>query len=461
MKRVYFLVCSLLSLSAAAQVNLPDTVYKRVEMGLTECVAFAQEYSPLLLTVPQRLESLQLDYNSSRQAFLPNLNAQVGQNFSFGRSQGRDLGIKDTSSANTSFSVGTDLPLFNGGQRWYQLQKAKEARNNAGYIVADVEDRIALQVTASYIQLLLAKQLAIAARDNMALTEKSLEQLKQQVEVGRATPAQLIDIESQLGRDRLSVTEADADVVRSLRILMLDMGLDPEKVSNGELDVAEISPEKVIAGLELTRPHEVDTAWVIPATALLEKELKLSEYDVKIAKGALWPSLSLTGGYSNGYYYTYGEEFKALNAPFKDQLKDNGRYFVGLSLNIPIFNRGQVRRQVQMAQLQMMNLRSQLIQTRFNDDRNVVLAQTDLEKAEAQYRVAKENVALSTQAMEVADLQFKAGRINIYEWEQVKNRHLQAQASYLQSVYMRLLRTINLTYFNTGEIPTHLAEGTL
>lgn len=449
----YTLLLALLSpLSLLAQVPIT-----RVEMSLSECVAFAQENSPLLLPLPQKLQQLEIDYRSAQQAFLPSLNASVGQNFSFGGSQGRDMGVRDTSNANTSFSLSTDLPIFSGGQRWYQLQKAKEARHNADYIIRDVEDNIALQVTQSYIQLLLAKALATTARDNLALTEKYYKQVEEQVRIGRAAESDLIDIKSQLGRDQLSVTETEADVTRSLRILMLDMGLDPNKIEEGELDIAVMTPEAVVANLERANPHRRNGEWELPATSLLRSQVALSDYDLKIAKGALWPTLTLGAGYSNGYY-TYGEEYKALNAPFKDQLSDNGRYFVGLTLNIPIFNRGQVRRQIDQTELQMLNLQAQLVQQQFTDDRNVILARTDLQKAEEQYRVAKENVELSQQALDMAELQFQAGRINIYEWEQVKTRHLQAKATYLQSIYTRLLRTINLAYFNTGEIATTLAE---
>lgn len=460
MKKIWIFIALLPCVALSVQAQKPaQTELTRVEMSLTECVAFAQENSPLLLPVPQKLEGLEINYSAAQQAFLPSLNASVGQNFSFGRSQARDMSFTDNSSANTSFSLSADLPIFSGGQRWYQLQKAKEARQNADYIVRDVEDQIALQVTQSYIQLLLAKALATTAKDNLALTMKSYEQIKQQVDVGRAAESDLIDIQSQLGRDQLSVTETEADVTRALRILMLDMGLNPNVVEEGELDIAEMSPEAVVANLEQAHPRLINPKWEIPATALLRSEVLLSEYDVKIAKSALWPSLSLGGGYSNGYYYTYGEKYKDMNAPFKDQMKNNGRYFVGLSLSIPIYNRGQVRRQIRQMQLQTLNLQSQLKQAQINDDRNIILARTDLEKAEEQYRVSKENVELSKRALDVAELQFKAGRINIYEWEQVKTRHLQAKATYLQSIYTRLLRTINLTYFNTGDIATTLAEG--
>lgn len=440
-----------LSLIASAQTT-------RIEMSLSECVAFAQENSPLLLTLQPKLQSLDLDYSVARQAFLPSLNASIGENFSFGRAQGRDNIVTNTSNASTSFSIGAEMPIFSGGENWYQLQKSRAALDTKGYIIADVEDNIALRVAESYIQLLLSKQLAATARENLALTEKYFNQVKQQVAVGKAAPADQIDIESQIARDQLSVTETEADVVRSLRILLLDMGMDLDKVREGELDIAEISPEMVVANLEKVSPNRVDTAWVLPATARLEKDLENAAYDAKIARSGYFPRLSLSAGYSNGYYYNLDEEYKSANIPFKDQIKDNGRFMVGVSLSIPIYNRGQVQRATQMADLQLNNLRGQLIQKRFDDNRNIQLARTDLEKATEQYRVSKENLELATQALKVADAKYSSGRMNTYEWEQVKNRRLQAQATYLQAIYMRLLRTINLIYFNTGEIPTQLAS---
>lgn len=135
----------LLSLLALA-CTLPTTAQTtQVELSLSECVAFAQENSPLRLTIQPKVETLELDYSVARQAFLPSLNASLGENFSFGRSQGRDNLYSNTSTANTSFSLSADLPLFQGGERWYRLQKSKEARGNAEYIIAEVEDNIALK----------------------------------------------------------------------------------------------------------------------------------------------------------------------------------------------------------------------------------------------------------------------------------------------------------------------------
>ena len=430
------------------------SAFSQVPLSLAECIKTAQENSPQLLNIQPQVDMLHLEHQAAKEAFLPSLNASVGENVSFGRSQGKDFIYQDVSSANTSFQIGGEIALFNGGAKWYQLQKSKKARENSDYIISETMDNIALQVTASYIQLLLAQELAATAKENLALTQQYYEQVKEQVRVGKVALSQQIEIESQMGRDQLAVVETEADVERAKKALMLDMGITAE----GNIEIAQVSPESVVASLQNEDPKRVDKEWVLPRTALLKRELELSDYDLKIAKSRYLPSLSLAGGYSNGYYYMFGDGFMGKNDPFGEQMKRNGRTYVGLSLNIPIYNRGQVRQQIQQAKIQQSRLQGQLIQQEYTDQRNITLAEADLRKAEEQYRVSKENVGLAQKALDIADLEYRSGRISTYQWEQARNRRLQAQASYLQSIYTRLLRTINLTYFNTGAIPYHLAQ---
>ena len=163
------------------------------------------------------------------------------------------------------------------------------------------------------------------------------------------------------------------------------------------------------------------------------------------------PRLSLSGGYSNGYFYYFGDEIP--NKSFGDQLKSNGQYTIGLSLSIPIFNRGQVRASVRQAELQRESALGQLIQQQFSEQRNITLATADLRKAEESYRLSKDNVEVAQESLDMTEKEYNAGRITAYEWEQSKNKLIGAKSQYLQSVYTRLLRSINLTYYLTGTLP--------
>lgn len=427
-------------------------------MSLSACVSYAQEHSPLLLPVENRVRMLDITHSAARQAFLPSLNASIGEDASFGRSQGIDGVYSSVNSANTSFQIGGQLSLFEGGRKWFQLKKSQAALETAGYIVNETMDNIALQVTSSYISLLLAKQIAAIAEENLALSLSQLDQVRTQVELGKLPRSREIEMESQVGRDELNVAETRADVERATRTLLLDMGVPTVGEQEVGIQFLASSPEKIVERLNNSNPNRINSDWVLPTTYLLQKEVEMAQYDIKSAKAAFWPSLSLTGGYSNAYYYMFGDSFQSRNLPFSDQLHNNGRGYIGLSLNIPIYAQGQRQFQVRQAQIQEANLRSQLVQRQFEDTRNITLAETDLKKAEEQYRVSRQNVELTTRALEIADKEYQAGRTTTYEWDQAKNRRAQAQATYMQAIYNRLLRTINLTYFRTGEIPLHLAE---
>lgn len=444
-KSILLLACLLAyAFGAKAQeTRLPDA-----PLSLQQCVAYALEHSPQLLSLEPQVESLELSYRMAKEAFLPSLNASVGENISFGRSQGKDFVYRDISSANTSFGVGAELQIFSGGSRWYQLKKSGAARVTGEYIIHEVRDQIALQVASSYIQFLLSDQMLQTARENLALTEQLYGQVKEQVRLGKVALSKQIEVESQLGRDQLAVVETEADLQRAKKALLLDMGI----VEEVEVAFRSITPEEVMQKLQSRPIVAGNGTWVLPRTALLQKKLELAQYDLKIAKSRYLPTLSLNAGYSNGYYHNFGNGVTIPNVAFADQLKQNGRSYIGLSLSIPIYNRGQVRAGVKQAELDRLNKQAQLIQQQYTDDRNITLAKADLRKAEEQYRVSKENVALSTKSLEMADLEYKAGRISTYEWEQAKNRKLQATASYLQSVYNQLLRTINLKYLQSGEL---------
>ena len=78
------------------------------------------------------------------------------------------------------------------------------------------------------------------------------------------------------------------------------------------------------------------------------------EKALRIAQAGYYPKLNLSAGYSTGYYHNFGDG-DYNNAPFSDQLKNNGQKSIGLSLSIPIFNRFQVRNSVRTARLSITN----------------------------------------------------------------------------------------------------------
>lgn len=439
-------------LTLSGQTKNNNTILSPI--SLKECIDYAQKNSPLLLELAPKINRLNVDYTASQEAFLPTLNASVGENISFGRSEGKDAMYRDISSANTSFFLGANLDLFNGGATWWSLKKNREALTSADYIVMETVDQIALKVCEMYIQCLLAKEMTSIAQKNLELSNLLLQETSTQVKMGKMAPSQQLQIETQIGRDQLTLVEAKADERRALKLLLLAMG---NSDTNATIEIIAPNMHDILSHLNTSKTGKRDAKWELPSTKLISLDSQLAHYDIKIAQANLYPSLSLSTGYTNGYYYTFGKDILNFKNPsFSSQLKSNGRSFIALSLNIPIYDRGTARHQVALANIRYEALKAQYIQKTFQDRQNILLAESDLLKAEEQCQITAKNKVIANKSLEITSAEFKAGRSSSYDWEAAKNHLLQAEANHVRSVYNRLLRTINLSYFSSGEIPTHL-----
>lgn len=423
-------------------------------MTLSQCVEYAMSHSPLITTADVRTKSLERDKKDAVMAFLPSLSAGVGQSASFGRSQDKTGVYRDVSSTSTSFQVGSSMTLYDGGNLWYAYKKSDLASKLSGYVVRETKDNITLRVVDAYIQLLLAKDIHEVARQRLELTRKSMQDIEAQVKVGRLSESRLLEIKTQFGSDELSVSETEADVRRAMKLLLYEIGAGDES----EIITTDPSTDDILLRLEGTDVSSRRADWTLPSIALAEGELRKSEYDIKMARAGHLPSLSLNFGYNNSYYYNLDKQYQSLNTPFADQLKANGRSYVGLSLNIPIFSNGRTSSAVYRAKLQRTQLTADLIQKKQDEERNVALAKIDWEKSVQQNKMAGDNVTYASEAFRYADIQYHNGSISSYEWEQARNKESEARASYLRSIYTRLQRTIHLRYFNTGVIDLSLTE---
>ena len=81
---------------------------------LKNCIDYAIENNIDIKSKVLEMESAEIDLNTSQMSRLPNLNANFGENFGFGRSTSRDGVTVDNTSSNTSFGVSTSVPIFTG-----------------------------------------------------------------------------------------------------------------------------------------------------------------------------------------------------------------------------------------------------------------------------------------------------------------------------------------------------------
>lgn len=415
---------------------------------LKECIEYAIGHN---IDVRQRVldkESQALELNTSRYSRLPNLNANVGQNFYFGRGPGRDGTYQDQSQSSSSLSVNANLPVFSGFRinneikvRQMNLQAAVEDLNRA-------KEDLSLNITSFYLQVLLNKELLGVAEEQVRLNEEQVKQTRILVDNGKSPESELYDAEAALAREQLNRTEAANNLKLSLLDLSQLLNLeDPEK-----FDVVLPDIENVVVGemLNLQTPVEVFTHSVNnrPVIKAAEFRLQSSEKNLRVARSAYYPTLSLGASYNNSYYHTYNLDEGMSNPSFSSQMSNNGSESVGLNLSIPIFNRMSTRNQVRMARLSVENQQLLLDNVRLNLYKEIQQAYYNAVAAHEKFRSSERAVEASRIAFKYEEQKYNAGRSTSYQFNDIKNRLARSLSEALQAKYDFIFRSKILDFYN-------------
>ena len=139
---------------------------------------------------------------------------------------------------------------------------------------------------------------------------------------------------------------------------------------------------------------------------------------------------------------------------FFKQYKDNFGQQLGLSANIPIFNKGITRLNVEQSKINEDIAKTTLLLQKQEVLQNVQKAQFDAESNYESYLAATEAEKSSRLALDFAEKSYNAGKTTIYDLNTARNNYANAQGSVAQSKYNYLF-SLKLLNFYAG-IPLSL-----
>ncbi|MDE6985459.1 MAG: TolC family protein, partial [Bacteroides acidifaciens] len=137
---------------------------------LRQCIDYAIEHNTGIRQSANNAEISKVDVHTTKWARLPNLNGSASQNWSWGRTASPiDNSYSDINSANTSFSLGTNVPIFTGLQLSNQYSLAKLDLKAAIEDLNKAKEDIAINVTSAYLQVLFNLEISKVAYNQVNL----------------------------------------------------------------------------------------------------------------------------------------------------------------------------------------------------------------------------------------------------------------------------------------------------
>ena len=425
-------------------------IHAQESWSLRQCIDYATAHNVSILQAELAVKQSEVEENTAKWARLPNLNASGSQSFNWGRTQtaikDEDTGdyttkFVDTSSRGTSMNLTTSIPVFTGFQIPSQHNLSKLNLKASMADLQKAKEDLAINIASAYLQALFNKELYQVAQGQAALSQEQYERIERLEHLGKASVAELAEAKARVAQDELSVVQAH----NNYRLAILDLTQLIELETPEGFEVAD--PDEAFQLNPLTPPDEVFANAMIskPAIQAAQARLEGSVQSIKIAQSALYPSINLNGSLGTNYYST-------LNRTFSQQLGDNFSRYVGISLNIPIFNRFATRNRVRSARLQRDNYALQLENTKKTLYKEIQQAWYNATAAESKYASSGAATEASQASFELTSKKYENGTATAVAYNEAKQNLMKAQSDELQAKYEYIFRSKILDFYKGIEI---------
>ena len=131
---------------------------------LSQCIDYALDHNVKVKQTELTAAQREIDLNTAEARRLPSLSGSASQNFSFGRGLTADNTYANTNTTSTGFSLGSDVPLFQGFQIKNNIALSKLNLAAATVDLEKARDDIRVAVAQAYVQILYDKEILDVAR---------------------------------------------------------------------------------------------------------------------------------------------------------------------------------------------------------------------------------------------------------------------------------------------------------
>lgn len=322
--------------------------------------------------------------------------------------------------AYTASLSGSQL-LFSGGRASAALNIARDFRAASLATLAQQEAQIQLQIRSAYYQALLAQEVAAIAQAAYEQAQAFLEQEQLRFRAGQAS--ELDVMRAEVERDNLQPqvvqgrNAADLALLNLKRLVNLPL-TQPLRLTT-PLEVPAISDSsQVRPAEELVRAQQASIAAV-------EEQVDIRQQQVRIARGAFFPNISLSTAYARQLYPSGP---LAFNDPWQTD------WTVSLQVSLPLFSGGRRAAELGQARVQLEQSRLQLAQLREAVQLQYEQASGEKQRALAAMQARQRTVDVAQRVYDLTVLRYERGLATQLEVSDARLSLLQARTNLAQAI---------------------------
>ena len=395
---------------------------KSYRFSLGDCLRFAFSNSNERKSMELTGKSLETTYEQSKQQRLPSVSASFGENFS-----NSERGW----SVSGNVGVGAAVTIYQGGSINNTIEQNRLNLERNAVQLERYDDQMALQILQSFLTILGNQEMLNYQLEVLNTSREQKKQGRMRHSVGAILESDMLLLEAQYYSDSNNVVDTRINIENNLLDLKVLLSMDP--TDNLEIITPDTENLDILKESLPSEEEAVSQAMAyMPDLRLGDYDIRLAEKSVDLARGSYFPSISANANVGMGVLSFDGEGNRSWYGKPSES--------VGISMSIPIYNRGQTKANVKKSRIALEQAQLDYEQMQLEARQTVVQAYRNVISAFNAYKVSQVRENAYSKSFNAYNVQFQYGTITTVELLQQQNNYLNALNTYIQNKYSLLMK---------------------
>ncbi|MEO8447853.1 MAG: TolC family protein, partial [bacterium] len=345
-----------------------------------------------------------------------------------------------------NFNVGlnSQVTLFDGFSNYEQVTLEEQNQNLARIQYEREKYDVVFRTNTSYFAVLKNEKIVVANDVNLAESKKQLDMVKEFMNVGKKTLADVYRQDVQVAQNELALERSKNELKKSKVDLLFAINTDINK----EYVISEASVNTNLTDADLKTILDRNSNTAVLTSAALQKRIdyKSTQQSVRISqvqlnidrKNLLFPSLSGFANYN-------------LNASRIGNLDDSRTFSFGLTLSYSIFQGMSLNNRSQASEIVIRQRQDDVKQLEKQISSDIKKAYLDLETQYKQVEILNRNIVSAEQDKILSEENYRVGLGTLLDAQTAATKLNSLKIDLINSYYDFLLAEKRIRYY-TGDL---------
>lgn len=317
-------------------------------MGSAKTIDYAISKHPTVQQSILKVDQRKQEITASKGMLLPSVSASTSQNYSFGSTINPGTNQREALNVGTTqFSAIANWELFNW-RNFLNISLSKMNKESSDYRLKAVQNDIALNVIQLFFQYQNDKALLGVLKTQLDGVEEQIKRTEKEVEIGNRPKSDIYDIKANMGTLQEQWVSA-----KNQKEISKNNLLNALAINSDHIDFVQNTTDTSSALAFSDENFVKEMLDKNPAYLAAAKEIQASEERIKVERSGYLPTLN--GQYSWSTFYSKVLGGNQPTTAFSDQFNQNKNQQVYFNLSIPVFNKLQIKSNVEIAKLNKIN----------------------------------------------------------------------------------------------------------